>query len=365
MEVGSITICSVGDIMLCDSPLYASIGLGSNYEKRKNHIFTECERYFSEADITIGNFEGVIYRPKAKNLSELQMSCPEDVAELLKEKGFDVLNIANNHCLQHGAEAFENSGKALEEKGITTVGGKDRYAVLKEVKGKKIAFLSLSILPERYTPENIVYNNNIKNTFELIEEYKAKSDLMILSVHWGNEFALFPYNKQVDLAHRFVEAGVDIILGHHSHSYQGVEEYKGGLILYSQGNLISDMVQGECRRTCICNISVSMEDERKAISYDVIPYEVDEDNALIKSAGDFFEERQRLLAKMLESRVSEEQYWQHVNTMHAKCSGEFKRFFKANMSKYKLGVLLEMLAGAVHRKIFKIKRSNQFATDVK
>ena len=246
---------------------------------------------------------------------------------------------------------------------ITTVGGKDQYAVVKEVKGKKIAFLSLSILPERYTPDNIVYNNNIKNTFKLIEEYKAKSDLIILSVHWGNEFALFPYNKQVDLAHRFVEAGVDIILGHHSHSYQGIEEYKGGLILYSQGNLISDMVQEECKRTCICNISVSIDDNENIINYDVSPYEVDDNLTLRKSNGDFFKDRQVLLAEMLKGAVSEQQYWQHVNTMHAKCSGEFKRYFKANLSKYKLGVLLEMLAEAIHRKIFKVKRSNQFATD--
>ena len=99
-------LCSVGDLMLSDSPLYVSIGVGSKYAQIKNKIFSECTDVFQSAGVTIGNFESNIYHPKNRSVNEFQMSCPEEVIADLSSTGFNVLNFANNHCMQHGAKAF-------------------------------------------------------------------------------------------------------------------------------------------------------------------------------------------------------------------------------------------------------------------
>lgn len=101
-----VTICSVGDLMLCDSPLYVSVGVGANYSRIRKDLFSACASDLKNADITIGNFEGVVCHPKKKNLQELQMACEENTIKDLKLNGFNILNLANNHCLQHGTNNF-------------------------------------------------------------------------------------------------------------------------------------------------------------------------------------------------------------------------------------------------------------------
>ncbi len=110
------TICSVGDLMICDSPLYTSVGVGSKYGKIRTKMFSQCKKIFDQADITIGNFETVVHKPKNKSLKELQMCCSESVISDLKQAGFSVLNIANNHCMQHGVKGFNATKKACEKK---------------------------------------------------------------------------------------------------------------------------------------------------------------------------------------------------------------------------------------------------------
>lgn len=363
MNAEVIRICSVGDIMLCDSPLYASVGIGSNYSKVQKKIFENCKEVFAAADLLIGNYEGVIHKPSRNSLKEKQMACPSESAELLAENGFSILNIANNHCLQHGSAEFLQTEKILEEKGIVTVGrkGKEPYAV--EIKGTRFVFISLSLLPERYQPDDIVYENNIETAFEQIKQYTCEKDIVVVCIHWGNEFATYPFNRQVKLAHRFVDAGVSIVLGHHSHVYQGIEEYNNGLILYSQGNLISDMSQHDCRETAIATISISKESHQHKISYKIQPFRINDQYTLEPADGTWFQDRQKELSRVLAGEVSDETYWRMVNKQHSKCSGEFKNLFKRNFLKYKHFIWLVMLFEALYRKFFKTPRSNQFATE--
>ena len=82
---GSITICSVGDLMISDSPLYVSVGVGTAYRKIRDRLFCECKSVFQDADIVVGNLESVVYQPKDNTLSENQMSCGEDVIKDLKD----------------------------------------------------------------------------------------------------------------------------------------------------------------------------------------------------------------------------------------------------------------------------------------
>lgn len=358
-----VVICSVGDLMLCDSPLYVSVGVGSKYEFIKKEVFNNCRDIISKSALTIGNFEGVIYTPHNRGLKELQMSASEDVADLLFEAGFNVLNLANNHCLQHGSQSLLQTKDILEKKGISTVGIRGREPAILEIGGINFTIISLSLLPERYHPEDIIYNNNIKEAFAQIKKYKQDNNFIILSIHWGNEFAIFPYIKQIDLAHRFVDEGVNLVLGHHSHTYQGIESYKNALILYSQGNFVSDMKQLLCRDTGLIVVKVRKMDGIYKLRYNFISYHINNDFIPELSGDEWMLERQNLLQKAIEHKMVEQEYWDHVDKMHVICSNEYKEYFKKNIHNYCFNIRIMMLLEALHRKIFKIKRSDQFETD--
>ena len=86
-----VIICSVGDLMLSDSPLFVGVGVGATFQSIKDEVFYNCEEHFSNANIVIGNFETVVYHPKHKNLAEVQMSCPESTIDIVGKAGFPFL----------------------------------------------------------------------------------------------------------------------------------------------------------------------------------------------------------------------------------------------------------------------------------
>jgi len=80
---------------------------------------------------------------------------------------------------------------------------------------------------------------------EDIRSIKNKVDFVVLSLHWGIELSEYPSPEQVEMAHRLVDAGAEVIIGHHPHVLQGIERYKRGLIFYSLGNFIFDNYAGK------------------------------------------------------------------------------------------------------------------------
>ena len=355
-----ITICSVGDLMIGDSPLYASVGVGSKYSDVRGKLFSNCKEAFESADIVIGNFEAVVHDPQNKSLHEIQMCCPKEVIKELRDVGFSVLNIANNHSMQHGIEGFENTKKSCKEYGIQAIGIKDEEPYIKEVHGVRMAFLSLCIHLEWYEPDYILYENRMERVLRAIQDLRANDDKLtiILSVHWGDEFATYPSNAQIAFAHRLVEYGANVILGHHSHVYQGIEEYKGGLIVYSQGNFISDMVPEICRQTGIIRIEIVNDNEIK-VNYTLLPFEIKKNYISDQTEGDWFATRQKSLREALGGQYSDDDYWRTVSRNHLEAHNDFKSFFKANFGKYKLSISSRMIWEFVGRKIQRmIGRSN-------
>ena len=353
MKDDKITICSVGDLMICDSPLYASVGVGSKYPQIRERLFENCKPIFEGADVVIGNFETVVYKPRNRSLKETQMCCPKTVIQDLKQVGFNVLNIANNHCMQHGAEGFENTRRTCLEAGIMPIGIRDEEPLVKEINGKKLVFLSVCIHLEWYDPEHIMYEDRIDRIIRSVMRLRKeeKDSILIVSAHWGDEFAKYPSNAQVALAHKLVECGANVILGHHSHVYQGIEEYQGGLILYGQGNFVSDMVPVMCRQTGIVTIQI---DDSGNISHTLSPLSIAEDYQLVPTGDDWYAEREELLKKAVSKSYSDEEYWDAIKKNHAVGHGNFKTFFKHNLMKYHLGVSTRMIVEFLGRKFKRI-----------
>lgn len=354
-ESNSIIICSVGDLMICDSPLYASVGVGSKYQAIKDKIYSNCKPVFDEADIVIGNFETVVHTPKDRSLRETQMCCPESVIGDLKDAGFSVLNLANNHCMQHGTEGFESTQKTCVKYGIKPIGIKDESPYIVDKNGVKLAFLSLCIHLEWYEPEHILYEDQIERIISSVKEIRDKEadTVIVVSVHWGDEFAAYPSNAQIALAHKLVDCGANVLLGHHSHVFQGIEEYNNGLIVYGQGNYISDMIPLICRQTGIVKIKIYGSDDLKT-EYELIPYGIKKDYIPVSASGNWIEERQKSLEEALNGKRSDDDYWRDISINHSKAHADFKNYFKANISKYKPAISIKMIWDFLGRKLKRV-----------
>ena len=351
-----ITICSVGDLMIADSPLYVSVGIGSKYSGITGRLFCNCENIFHSADIVIGNFETVVYEPINSSLKEKQMCCHKDVIEELKKCGFSILNLANNHCMQHGPEGFENTRNTCVNYGIKAIGIRNELPYIVELKGCRIAFLSLCIHLEWYEPDNILYENQIDRILKYVQKLRNNDEniIIVISLHWGDEFAMYPSNAQIALGHRLIDIGANIILGHHSHVYQGIEEYRGGVIVYSQGNFISDMAPEMCRETGIINVSIEKENRSQKISYELIPFYISDEFIPILSDKDWMSERQDRLREAVSGNRTDDDYWKDIRRNHNIGHNCFKRYFKKNIIKYKFSISIKMIIDFLGRKYKRI-----------
>lgn len=348
-----ITICSVGDLMICDSPLYASVGVRSKYSEIREKIFSNCKAVFDDADIVIGNFETVVHSPKNKGLKEIQMCCSESVVEDLRKAGFSILNIANNHCMQHGTAEFNNTKDTCEKYGIKPIGIRDEKPYIKVIDGVKLAFLSLCIHLEWYEPNRILYEDRIERIIKDVKNLREKNTdmIIIVSVHWGDEFATYPSNAQIALAHKLVDYGANVILGHHSHVYQGIEEYKYAVIVYGQGNFVSDMVPEMCRQTGIVRIVIDAWGCYPCVSYELVQYYISDDFVPVPAEGDWFEARQAKLYEILTGNTSDEKYWSAIRRNRNQAHRGFTSYFKKNIGKYRLQVSIKMLLEFIGRKM--------------
>jgi poly-gamma-glutamate capsule biosynthesis protein CapA/YwtB (metallophosphatase superfamily) len=205
-----------------------------------------------------------------------------NVAPAMREAGFTAVSFAGNHCLDWGNEAFFETIGNLRDNGMSVIGVganivEARKPVIQEANGVRIAFLAYStILPQAYwaeanrpgcapmrahtvyeaiehdqpgTPARIhtyAHRDDLAAMCADIRAAKQQADVVAVSHHWGIHFV--PYvlaDYQPDVAHAAIDAGADIILGHHAHILKGVEVYKGKPIFYSLCNFATDLRMDE------------------------------------------------------------------------------------------------------------------------
>lgn len=188
-------------------------------------------------------------------------------ASELGPAGFHVLSLANNHTLDFGPDALCDTLTRLEQGGVVTVGaGRDRSEAyrprLVEVGETRVAWLAFTdtfAIPERYREwwgagENrpgTALLGDVEAVLAAVREARVLADaenstaaptggVVVVSVHWGYEYLRRPAAADRRLAHRIIEAGADLVVGHHPHVTQGIEVHQGRLIFYSLGNLLFD-----------------------------------------------------------------------------------------------------------------------------
>ncbi len=249
----SFTLTAVGDIML-DRTVWRRIqhnGPGS---------ILECVRDdLRSADITFANLECPLSTVGPHNPVEwcVFRADPRAVAVLL-DGGIDVVSLANNHTLNSGAEAMLQTIKHLEEAGVAYCGAAVEREhswepCLFEVDGLLIGFVACTDLSFEHGSWCKV-DDDMTRFAQRIGAAKSKCDLLVVSIHWGNEYQKVPTQRQQEVARTAIEAGADLIIGHHPHTLQGVGSYRGAPILYSCGNFVFDQREGERMESAIFHL---------------------------------------------------------------------------------------------------------------
>lgn len=225
-----------GDIML-------SRTVNAKMEKYQDYSwpFSKIANLFQEADLAIANLESPFL--KEANYQVLTGSFsfkanPESVSGLVVS-GFDVLSLANNHILNQGKKGIEDTRSILEENEIEYSGLKDHNLVIKESKNIKFAFLTYTYNDDS---QLVASMSNLDNLEQDIAQAKQNADVVIVMMHAGTEYVREPNKQQTNFAHAAIDYGADLVVGHHPHWPQVIEEYQGKKIIYSLGNLVFDQM---------------------------------------------------------------------------------------------------------------------------
>lgn len=239
-------------------------GVASAIRRRgADHLFDAVRDRLQRADLTIANLEVVLATlPSESRFSDRLYRGEPSSAAALKRAGIDVVSICTNHTMQHGDAAFDELAASLQQAEIL-VSGADRPALgLRRIvecqrQGARIAILSYNFRPVQYTAAEPAWPSPSAELVRAdIEEVRARADVVMVTLHWGDEFITYPSPWQVETARTLIDCGADIVVGHHPHIVQGVEQYRGGVIAYSLGNFVFDQWQQRLRRSMILSLQV-------------------------------------------------------------------------------------------------------------
>ncbi len=250
----TISLAAVGDILI-HGTVYKDAKTATGYDFKPN--IASVKHLLQSPDITIANQETIIGGTEIGLSTYPLFNSPYEVADALLDAGVDIVSIANNHTLDRGEKAVLNATSYFDKIGMEYVGGyrdqedKERIRVLNR-NGIKLAFLSYT-----YGTNGIPVPKGKEYLVNLIEPEIMKADIaaakqiadvLVVSMHWGNEYQLFPNDEQKSLAKMLANEGVDLVIGHHPHVLQPMEwitrdDGSKTFVVYSLGNFLSGQIK--------------------------------------------------------------------------------------------------------------------------
>ena len=241
-----VSLAAVGDLML-DRSLGYRLTLGD-----VDVPFVDVADTLRAADLTVGNLESALGDVGEPVQKSYRFQAPPIAAESLARAGFDILSLANNHALDFGVEALQQGIGLLLAQEITPIGaGADRAAAhapaLHTVNGVRVAFLAYANVPVEGRgfdtrsweagpdraglawgdPEQIAAD---------VAAARRQADVVVVLLHSGIEYQAQPWSAQMAAAQAAVDAGTQLVIGHHAHILQGVQFAPTGVIAYGLGN---------------------------------------------------------------------------------------------------------------------------------
>lgn len=253
-----VVLLFAGDLVLSDN-VESYVGENTQY------VF-EHWKPGSESDVFMVNLEHPVTTRTERVEKKYNFKMNPKYLSTLAEGGIRLVTCANNHVADYGIEGVYDTMKYLDSVGVRYVGiGKDitdaRRPTVIERKGWKLGFLAyfgggdFAATPKRagFAPRYARY------IVEDVQKLRKKADYVVVNFHWGVERAEHPEDWQVTLAHRVIDAGADLIIGHHPHILQGVERYRGKYIAYSLGNFVFGGNTQHTYNTAVLKVTVTGE----------------------------------------------------------------------------------------------------------
>ena len=184
---------------------------------------------FEADDMTLVNFEGTLTTTKSATKNSFSFAAPPEYVQVLTTGDVEAVSLENNHIMDHGDKGYEETCRTLESAGIVYSGHLGSGVYTTDT-GVTIGMLSYQ-----------TFNGKYPAIYEAIEGDIAAlraqgAQIVIVSYHWGEEKDYVPNERQVPLGRATIDAGADLVIGHHSHRINPIEEYNGKYICYSLGN---------------------------------------------------------------------------------------------------------------------------------
>jgi poly-gamma-glutamate synthesis protein (capsule biosynthesis protein) len=215
--------------------LVGDLGLGrhiTSTARNKNDFnwsFQEIAPWLSSNTFTLANLESPIIPSCPEGKTGTFTFCgDEKFVPSLKKYNF-FLNLNNNHILNYRQQGLSDTKNFLNSADIPNF---FEGLLIKEVEGTRLGFLGYDFITYPST--------DTQKVIEAIKNARPQVDFLFISIHWGNEYLPQAEKWRVELAHQMVDAGADVIHGHHPHVWQGMETYRDKLIFYSFGNFVFD-----------------------------------------------------------------------------------------------------------------------------
>lgn len=252
------TLIAVGDLNFAD-------GLGAKILKDPNYPWVGTKEILDSANILVGNLEVPLSR-RGKPYTEKTWILRADplTAQALVTAGFDVVTLANNHIMDYGPLALEDTINTLKSINLLYTGAgmnlneARRAAFIRTTDGTTFAFLAYSLtFPDLFwatASRPGTAHGGPDNFIPDIKKAKEFADFVVVSFHWSSEMLNYAKPYQKSYAKQCIDAGATIVLGHHPHVLQGLEVYKGGLIAYSLGNFAFGSLSNKVKDSIILAI---------------------------------------------------------------------------------------------------------------
>ncbi|MFH2097481.1 MAG: CapA family protein [bacterium] len=240
-----ITFLAVGDVMLSRTVADKMQRHGFDYPYEK------VADLLQSADFVFGNLEMPIIEGRRIEAYEMVFRADPGAEQGLAKANFEIVSLANNHTMNFSNQGIENTFQLLDNAGINYCGaGMTKEQALQPALFRKdgltlafLCFTDTDVSPDSYGAKEQVSGVAFMNLDDLdsaLENAREQADIIIVSTHSGNEYTEVINSSQSSFARHAIDMGADLVIGHHPHVVQKVEEYKDKQIIYSLGNFIFD-----------------------------------------------------------------------------------------------------------------------------
>lgn len=215
--------CTIGSAPSQFNVMYSILWyIGEDY----GYPFRGVIDYIDDDDLTIVNLEGTFCDPMPNSGALFTFRAPTNYVNVLTENSIEAASFANNHTMDYRQAGYDSTLATLEEAGIPYV-EKDSSMIMTTESGLTVGFYALAFAAD--------YDDMAA---EIAALRNQGAEVVVVSAHWGAEGSYRAAHTQTEIAYAAIDAGADIVYGHHPHVLQRIEEYKDGIIYYSLGNFV-------------------------------------------------------------------------------------------------------------------------------